>query len=271
MRRLALALLVIAAALVPAGVVAAAPASNLVLSADPGRLALRQCTAAFVRLGVTNQSTSARYVDVGITPQAGLRTSPRVSSYVPAEATVYLDVEVYVGEAAVDGTYKVRFEALGTTSKLTVPVDVSAPASARCIPRSTQTVTATSEQLENAAVLALDGRTASIWHTYFSPAPRSHLPQSITFGLGGAYDVTELSYLPRQDGGLNGTITTWTVFASTDGTTFTQVAAGTWAGDATRKSATFDAPGARYLRLLATVGVADYASAAELVFYGSPA
>lgn len=271
MKRMFLVLLVLAAALVPAGVGAAAPASDLVLSANPTRLALRQCTSAFVKLGVTNQSTTARYVDIGVTPAAGLRTSPRVSSYVPASATVYLDVEVYVGETTVDGTYRVRFEALGTTSRLTVPVDVSAPATARCIPRSAQTVTTTSEQLENAAVLALDGRAASIWHTHFSPAPRSHLPQSITFGLGGAYDVSELSYLPRQDGGLNGTITTWTVFASADGTTFTQVANGTWAGDATRKSATFSAPGARYLRLLATVGVADYASAAEIVFYGSPA
>jgi F5/8 type C domain-containing protein len=73
-------------------------------------------------------------------------------------------------------------------------------------------------------------------------------PQSITLDLGGTYNVTGLTYLPGQDGILHGTITACSVYASTDGTAFTRVSSGTWADDASQKTATFTAASAHCIR-----------------------
>ncbi|MEQ7128050.1 discoidin domain-containing protein [Actinopolymorpha sp. B11F2] len=248
--------------------------SSLVLSAQPERLELRQCMTEIIRVAVTNQS-AATFVDVHISPEAPLWSpNTRISTYVPAGATVTVPVQLYVPEETLDGGYDVELGAEPEAqpgppkARLSVPVAVSAPEDRRCVPPSQMGVTSTSAQEpENAAVKAIDGRTATIWHARFRP-DRTFLPQSITFDLGGRYDVAELSYQPRVDGNLNGTITAYTILASEDGVTFTEVASGTWVGDATRKTAAFSAPGARHIQLLATEGIADYASAAEIVLFG---
>ncbi|WOX07489.1 RICIN domain-containing protein [Streptomyces sp. N50] len=70
------------------------------------------------------------------------------------------------------------------------------------------------------------------WSTWGLPAP---LPQSLTIDLGGVWsNVSTLEYLPKQwrrSNSTDGDITSYTILTSTDGVTFTQVAAGTWAGD----------------------------------------
>lgn len=240
------------------------------LSSEPARLEVRPCLPETLRLGITNESSEARFVDVHVTAEAPVESSKKtISTYVPAESTVFVNVRVSAPRGAAAGEYEMLFEE-GRREKLTVPVALVAPPEAQCLPREDMTATATSAQEPTyAPEKAIDGDEASIWHTRYSPE-RDPLPQSITLDLGSAYDVAELSYQPRPGGG-NGTITAYNVYASPDGQTFTKVASGTWTADASRKTATFSAPGARYVRLEATEGIGGFASAAEIVLFGQPA
>jgi hypothetical protein len=271
---------------VPAAVAAEralAPAAKaaIVLSIDPERLETRQCLTELPRVMLTNTSSQGAFADISITPEAPLwSANTRVSTYVPAGSTVSVPVQIYVPEQTPDGEYDLRFQVIRSTPSIArepalaprkgvvLPVTVASVPGRDCVPPSGMTVTASSSQEPfNAPTYAIDGRTATIWHTHWSP-DRTYLPQWITFDLGGTYDVVELSYQPRTEGNLNGTITGYTVLASTDGETFTAVTSGTWAADRTRKTAEFHAPGVRYIRLLATEGVSDYASAAEIALFG---
>ncbi|MCR8643419.1 discoidin domain-containing protein [Paenibacillus sp. N1-5-1-14] len=115
------------------------------------------------------------------------------------------------------------------------------------IPQSQMSATATSQESGDEAANVLDGNTATIWHTKWNLS--NPLPQSITLNLGGNYNVNQLKMKPRQDGGTNGIITGYKVYTSTNGTTFSQVATGTWTNDASEKSVTFPTTAATHIRL----------------------
>lgn len=129
------------------------------------------------------------------------------------------------------------------------------------------TVTADSQETSaanNPASNVLDGQPGTIWHTRYggTVAP---LPHWIRIDQGAQSTVKGLSYLPRQDGG-NGRIGQYTVQASNDSTTWTQVASGTWSDDSSEKAALFNAR-ARYFRLNALTEAGNrgqWSSAAEL-------
>lgn len=91
---------------------------------------------------------------------------------------------------------------------------------------------------------------ATMWHSEWQPV--TPLPQSITVNLGQVRTISTLTYQPRFDGNLNGTILDYHVYVSRDGATFVKVAEGTWATDARLKTATFAAAEARYVRLEST-------------------
>ena len=111
---------------------------------------------------------------------------------------------------------------------------------------------------------AVDGQVTTLWHSQFSPV-HDPLPISLTVDLGSVEKVTGLTYQPRLDGDITGTITGYTVEVSSDGVTFTSAGTpGTWAQDATLKSAQFAPVSARYVRLTATAAANGYASAAEV-------
>ena len=84
-----------------------------------------------------------------------------------------------------------------------------------------------------------------------------------------------MTYLPRQDGILNGNIGQHTIELSTDGASWTTVATGTFADDATLKQATFANVTARYVRFTSQTeagGRGPWMSAAEIkVLAGSVA
>ncbi|WP_456246320.1 discoidin domain-containing protein [Longispora urticae] len=120
-----------------------------------------------------------------------------------------------------------------------------------------------------AATNAFDGDPATYWHTAWSggnPPP----PHEIQIDLGATHTLTQFGYLPRQGGGtgaVNGRISNYEVYVSTDGTTWgTPVATGTFADDATEKQITFTPKAGRYLRLraLSEVNGNPWTSAAEL-------
>ncbi|RIX52389.1 hypothetical protein D3P08_12975 [Paenibacillus nanensis] len=128
------------------------------------------------------------------------------------------------------------------------------------IPQSQMTASATSFHPGDEPSKALDGDPATMWHT---PWYSTQLPDSITLDLGGSYVVNQLNYTPRTSG-QNGIITSYNLYASTNGTEFTLVASGAWEGDASVKKLRFAGTPATHLRLEATAGVGNFASAAEL-------
>ncbi|CAH1193023.1 hypothetical protein PAECIP111891_00476 [Paenibacillus allorhizoplanae] len=130
------------------------------------------------------------------------------------------------------------------------------------IPQSQITATATSQHSGNEASEAFDGESSTFWHSEW--APMAYLPQSITLNLGGSYTISKLRYLPRQDGTANGNITGYTISTSTDGVSFTNMKSGTWADDASEKTATISPVSAKYVRLTATSGHGGFASISEL-------
>ncbi|WP_171629486.1 discoidin domain-containing protein [Paenibacillus plantarum] len=133
------------------------------------------------------------------------------------------------------------------------------------VPQSKMTATATSQETagdNNAASMAVDGNPGTIWHTKWNKSDA--LPQSITLNLGGTYKINKVSYLPRQSGGSNGIITSYNVYVSTDGVSFTKVASGNWDNNSAEKYASFTSANASYVKLEATAGVGGFASAAEI-------
>ncbi|HLL66892.1 MAG TPA: RICIN domain-containing protein [Micromonosporaceae bacterium] len=86
------------------------------------------------------------------------------------------------------------------------------------------------------------------------------LPQSVTMDLGAVWsNIDTVTYLPRQDRAVaadpartTGNITGYRVLTSTNGTTFTEAARGTWPSTKSLKYARFAARNARYVRLEAT-------------------
>jgi len=149
------------------------------------------------------------------------------------------------------------------------------PAAARLavatvLPRAGWTATASDFQGGNEASNVLDGDGRTIWHSQWSPTV--NLPHSITLDLGAATAVSGLLYLPRQDGGVNGTIGRYEVAVSADGTTFgTPEATGTWVDDQTQKSVSFPTVTARFVRLTGLTeagGRGPWTSVAELNLLG---
>jgi F5/8 type C domain len=92
------------------------------------------------------------------------------------------------------------------------------------ISRTGWVVMADSEELVNQtapATAAIDGDTATFWHTEWSPAPDdvndAKLPHSLILDMTSAHTVTGFSYLPRQNS-QNGRIKDYEFYVSKDGT-----------------------------------------------------
>lgn len=98
----------------------------------------------------------------------------------------------------------------------------------------------------------------TVWQTTTS------LPQSITLDLGYTYNnINMLNYLPSQNLS-QGMITSYTLYASEDGTNFTSVTSGTWDGDKTMKRVTFPSQTARYFKMEVNGAAGGFAAAGEL-------
>lgn len=242
-----------------------------VLTADTERVELLRCVGyETLAIRVENRSPEPMYADVFVSADAPLQVSRDVlSTYLPVGYQVDLPLRVDVPPDTPPGSYSLLAVSGGRRgAELTVPVTVEVPADEDCVPGPRMTAAATSFQTRYGPELAIDGDPGTFWHSQFSPA--LPLPQAITLDLGGVYDLTGLRVRPRGDGNPTGNITGWTISTSTDGTTFTPAASGTWSGAPTTEVPRFDAPGARAMRLEATAGVGHLAAVAELVPLGRP-
>jgi galactose oxidase len=146
------------------------------------------------------------------------------------------------------------------------------PAIGPALPRTGWTVSADSqESAADAASNVLDGNGMTIWHTPYTGTVRP-LPHYITIDMHGAHLISGLSYLPRQDGNLNGTIGRYSISVSSNGRNWSSpVASGRWADDPTTKYSVFTPKYARFVRLtaLSEAGNQDpWSSAAEINIHG---
>lgn len=136
----------------------------------------------------------------------------------------------------------------------------------RDIPVEGITVTSGDSYQSDVPQNVLDGDDATLWHTNWYGSDRS--THWITLDLGKEYPVDGLRYLPRQGSQLNGTITQYEIWASTDGEQFVKIASGDWEADHAWKSASFTPYYIRYIKLVAVnacdEGGAKFASAAEI-------
>ncbi|HEU5473253.1 MAG TPA: discoidin domain-containing protein [Actinophytocola sp.] len=141
------------------------------------------------------------------------------------------------------------------------------------LPRTGWTVTADSAETGYLATAAIDGNTATMWHTRWTPAPPAPLPHTFTIDTHATNTISGLRYLPRTDGGGNGTIGGYQLHTSTNGTAWTQVATGTLEDTNAEKAIAIAPVVARYVRLTATTeagGRGPWTSAAELNLTGAP-
>lgn len=128
------------------------------------------------------------------------------------------------------------------------------------------TVDSYSSQQDNgsAATKAIDGNVKTIWHTKWDGSDKHPF---ITLKLNKEYDISKLTYLPRQAGNYNGNITKYKISTSLDGKNFTEVASGSWANNRAMKTAEFKAIKAQYVKLEVIQGVNGLASATDISLY----
>jgi galactose oxidase len=142
------------------------------------------------------------------------------------------------------------------------------------LPTSGWTATASDQSSSYPAGNAIDGNTATIWHSSYSPTP-TPLPHSITINMHATNQVVGLTYLPRQDSSRNGTIGRYSISVSRDGTNWSApVATGTWADDKARKTTEFGSVTAQYVRLTALSEAGNrgpWSTSAEVGLLGNPA
>jgi hypothetical protein len=246
---------------------------DLSAAVEPARAEVRQCLSGALRLLLGSSGSRSVYAEATIAADGPLQLSrTSLATVLPAGYTQTVPIRVAVPAGAPAGEYRVRVVPRGRKRFDPVAASVTVP-DARCVPRERMTATATSAQLSPnyGPQNAIDGVDTTLWHIRYTPT-RDSVPQSITLALDDAYDVSELAYQPRLDGNLNGTITAYEISVSADGQQFLTVASGSWAPDATLKTAALAAAaGVRFVRLEARAGVANYASAAEIVLFGEPA
>ena len=72
---------------------------------------------------------------------------------------------------------------------------------------------------DNSAARAIDGDSSTFWHTRWNADQKQ--PHFITVDMGAAHRIGGFTYLPRQDGLLNGVVEKYRFETSTDGASWT--------------------------------------------------
>lgn len=182
-----------------------------------------------------------------------------------------------IGGSSMVGTVSEGRVTFPTTKGKSYKVTFIYPEISPLIPQSSYTlVSVDSEETvgENGAgVNAFDGNENTLWHTAWKEEDPAH-PHEIIWDLGKSYQVDRVTYLPRQNEVLNGTIKDYELYVSEENGLWGQaVKSGTFASDQSLKSMDFTATKARYVRLVALSEVAGqpWTSVAELKVYGKDA
>ncbi|MGG0290501.1 M60 family metallopeptidase [Bacillus pacificus] len=141
----------------------------------------------------------------------------------------------------------------GTDSKPVKPLAV--------LSKKIMKASANSEESTGSASKAIDGKPDTFWHSSWTP---NQYPYNLTLELGDTRTISQLEYLPRQDGSENGRILTYNIYTSVDGIKYDKISSGTWENNGNKKNATFDPVTAKYVKVEVTNGQNGFASAAEV-------
>ncbi|WP_144525333.1 M60 family metallopeptidase [Bacillus sp. DE0042] len=120
---------------------------------------------------------------------------------------------------------------------------------------------ANSEESTGSASKAIDGKTDTFWHSSWTP---NQYPYNLTLELGDTRTISQLAYLPRQDGSENGRILTYNIYTSIDGVKYDKISSGTWENNSDKKTATFNPVTAKYVKVEVMNGQNGFVSAAEV-------
>ena len=121
---------------------------------------------------------------------------------------------------------------------------------------------------DNSAARAIDGDSATFWHTRWNADQRQ--PHSITVDMGKTHRIGGFTYLPRQDGLLNGVIEKYRFETSADNVSWTtNIAGGSFANiqnNPSLQEVSFAPVTARYFRFtsLQAIWNSGWTSAAEI-------
>jgi alpha-L-fucosidase len=121
---------------------------------------------------------------------------------------------------------------------------------------------------DNSGARAIDGDSSTFWHTRWNADQRQ--PHSLTVDMGKTHRIGGLTYLPRQDGTLNGVVERFRFETSEDGSNWTtNVASGRFdniQNNPSLREVPFDPVRARYFRFtsLRTIWGSGWSSAAEI-------
>ncbi|MCM1309747.1 MAG: discoidin domain-containing protein [Bacteroides sp.] len=109
----------------------------------------------------------------------------------------------------------------------------------------------------------IDGNNNTIWHSEYG-VTQANYPHWIVFDIAAVKPIKGFTYLPRQSGN-NGDIKEWKAEVSTDGQTWTEVAAGEFENNKRNKRIDFTPTPGRYLRFtaLSSQNGQDFAAGAE--------
>ncbi|MGS2619427.1 family 20 glycosylhydrolase [Micromonospora sp. LZ34] len=230
---------------------------------------------ATVTVTVTNRSTAMLadvVVDLAVEGGSAVEPGSAKLPRLPAGETRQVSYAVTFADAGAARETRSRASVTwqapdGSTGE----VRYQAPLRLSCSPDATTptaVVYADSEETaaENgAATNAIDADADTIWHTRYSGS-RPGYPHEIQVDLGRTDAVCAVRYLPRQNG-VNGTISRFEVYLSTDGATWgSPVASGTFAPGSGEKWVPFAERDARYVRLVALseINGGPWAAAAEI-------
>lgn len=121
---------------------------------------------------------------------------------------------------------------------------------------------------DNSAARAIDGDSSTFWHTRWNADQRQ--PHLITVDMGTTHRIGGFTYLPRQDGLLNGVVEKYRFETSADGVTWTtNIADGSFANiqnNPSLQEVSFASVAARYFRFtsLRAIWNSGWSSAAEI-------
>ena len=121
---------------------------------------------------------------------------------------------------------------------------------------------------DNSAARAIDGDSATFWHTRWNADQKQ--PHTITVDMGKTNRIAGFTYLPRQDGLLNGVVEKYRFETSADGETWTtNIANGSFANiqnNPSLQEVSFAPVQARYFRFtsLQAIWNSGWTSAAEI-------
>ena len=241
-----------------------------------------------VRIRITGSRLEPTLAELGLFKQSVTTLPPTISDR-STNGTVSLsnlagNKMVYT----VDGSAPTTNSAL-YTSPITLPLDRSVTVHtvsllpngqlgiegsrtfAGLMPIGWKVVSVDSEELvgeNNSGANAIDGNGATIWHTRWNAD--QHQPHTITVDMGKTNRIGGFTYLPRQDGVLNGVVEKYRFETSVDGTIWTtSIADGSFANiqnNPSLQEVSFAPVDARYFRFtsLQAIWNSGWTSAAEI-------